>query len=69
MDPIMKKRHETDRSAAMSPDAYAGFLKLLLTPGGRPPRPSADVDAYLRHANERDPLPADLLKPRVDRAA
>jgi len=69
MDPIMKNHRKTERSAPMSPDAYAGFLKLLLTPGGRVPRPSTDVDAYLQHANERDPLPLDLLVPRVERAA
>lgn len=43
-------------SRPMSADAYAGFLKLWLTPAGKAPRPSAEVDAYLRHANQREPL-------------
>jgi hypothetical protein len=41
----------------MSADAYAGFLKLFLTPSSRMPQPSAEVDAYIRHVNARDPLP------------
>jgi hypothetical protein len=40
----------------MSPDAYAGFLKLWLTPAGELPPMTAEVDAYLQHANEREPL-------------
>lgn len=47
----------TPRPAPMSPDAYAGFLKLWLTPATRAPRASAEVDAYLRHATQREPLP------------
>lgn len=42
----------------MSPDAYAGFLRLWLTPSGRLPRLSSEIDAYLRHANRCEPLPA-----------
>jgi hypothetical protein len=59
-------------STEMSADAFAGFLKLWLTPAGRLPRPSAEVDAYLRHANEREPL-SDATRRAVglpvDRAA
>ena len=40
----------------MSADAYAGFLKLWLTPPSRMPKPSAEIDAYLEHVNARDPL-------------
>ena len=40
----------------MSADAYAGFLKLWLTPASKLPTASAEVDAYLRHANKREPL-------------
>ena len=40
----------------MSPDAYAGFLKLLLTPASRVPRPSAELDAYLAYLSAREPL-------------
>lgn len=41
----------------MSPDAYAGFLKLLLTPTSREPSLSAEVQAYLEYANEQEPTP------------
>ena len=41
---------------SMSADAYAGFLKLLLTPDSRVPRMSSDVSAYLDHANKRSPV-------------
>lgn len=40
----------------MSADAYAGFLKLWLTPASQLPKRSAEVDAYIQHANARDPL-------------
>lgn len=43
-------------STGMSPDAYAGFLRLLLTPASRIPSISEEVEAYLRHANEREPV-------------
>lgn len=63
----------TAKPTRMSPDAYAGFLKLWLTPAGRVPAPSADVDAYLRHANEREPLSDEsyraIGRPRRPRAA
>ena len=56
----------------MSPDAYAGFLRLLLTPGGRMPKQTADVQAYIRHANQTEPLSAAArraLGEPTDRAA
>lgn len=56
----------------MSNDAYAGFLRLLLTPADRLPKPSQEVDAYLRHANQREPLSAAtrrMLGHPTDRAA
>ncbi|HEU0299801.1 MAG TPA: hypothetical protein VFR37_10110 [Longimicrobium sp.] len=40
----------------MSADAYAGFLKLWLTPAHKLPELTPEVQAYLRHANEREPL-------------
>jgi hypothetical protein len=52
----MKRRERNGASAPMTHDAYAGFLKLLLTPGSRLPEGDADVDAYVRHANRLDPL-------------
>lgn len=44
----------------MEPDAYAGFLKLLLTPTSQVPEMTADIEAYLDHANRRDPVVACL---------
>lgn len=49
-------------TAPMSPDAYAGFLKLLLTPTHTVPRPSADIDAYLAYVADRDPLPESVRR-------
>ncbi len=40
------------RRPEMSPDAYAGFLRLLLTPLSREPLPSKELDAYLRYLAE-----------------
>jgi hypothetical protein len=40
----------------MNHDAYAGFLKLLLTPTSRLPEGDGDVEAYIRHSNRVDPL-------------
>jgi hypothetical protein len=51
----MKRRRNQTREP-MSHDAYAGFLRLLLTPGGRIPKSTQDVDAYIRHANQVEPL-------------
>jgi hypothetical protein len=44
------------KKTSMSADAYAGFLKLLLTPVTQVPRRSPELDAYLRYLNEREPL-------------
>lgn len=44
------------RPAPMSADAYAGFLKLWLTPAHKEPKMTSEVEAYLRHATEREPL-------------
>jgi hypothetical protein len=52
----MKTPNRTRSSTPMSADAYAGFLKLWLTPSSRMPKPSAEVDAYLRHVSAREPL-------------
>lgn len=52
----MKRYPRSTQAGPMSAEAYAGFLKLLLTPGNRVPRPSADIDAYLRHVAEAEPL-------------
>jgi hypothetical protein len=68
----MKTKERVIRSSRMSPDAYVGFLKLWLTPPGAPAPSSPDVDAYLRHANEKAPLPSHLCIPRehpTDQAA
>jgi hypothetical protein len=51
----MTTRNGSSR-APMNHDAYAGFLKLLLTPTGTLPDGNSDVDAYIRHANRVDPL-------------
>lgn len=52
----MKKTARPARPRPMSADAYAGFLKLWLTPPSRMLKQSAEVDAYLAHVNARDPL-------------
>ncbi len=46
------KKHRTP----MSPDAYAGFLKLWLTPAHKEPEMTPEVEAYLRHASKCEPL-------------
>ena len=68
----MKTLTRTVKPARMSADAYAGFLKLWLTPSTREPRPSAELDAYLNYASERSPLPKNLCLPlrrQTNRAA
>ncbi len=68
----MTRSSRTAKNAPMSADAYAGFLKLWLKPQSRGTNPSSDVDAYLRYANEREPLSEAslrLLGGRTDRAA
>lgn len=47
------KKH---RPAPMSADAYAGFLKLWLTPAHKEPAMTPEVEAYLRHASRAEPL-------------
>lgn len=56
----MKRHHRNSQRAEMSPDAYAGFLRLLLTPDHRVPSPSAELDAYLEYRSEVDPLPENV---------
>jgi hypothetical protein len=46
------KKHRT----SMSPDAYAGFLKLWLTPAHKAPKMTPEVEAYLRESSAREPL-------------
>lgn len=41
--------------ASMSNTAFAGFLRLLLTPLNQAPVPSAELQAYLRYLNEVAP--------------
>jgi len=68
----MKKHLNTARTAPMNHDAYAGFLKLWLTPFSRIPEPSPEIDAYIRYVDEREPLPACMAEMgafRTDRAA
>ena len=48
----------------MNADAYAGFLKLLLTPTSKEFEVTADVAAYLRYANTREPLPV-MVRPSL----
>ena len=44
----------------MSADAYAGFLRLMLTPLSKDPKPSRELDAYLRHLSDVERFePAD----------
>jgi hypothetical protein len=50
------KKHASARRAPMSADAYAGFLKLWLTPAHKVPAITPEVEAYLRHANAQEPL-------------
>jgi hypothetical protein len=56
----MMNRSSARTPAPMSHDAYAGFLKLWLTPMDKLPSLTAEVDAYLRHvsAREQQPQPA-----------
>lgn len=58
----MKTRIRNRSQARMSADAYAGFLKLWLTPANCAPKHSAEVDAYLRHVSEREPLSAECRR-------
>jgi hypothetical protein len=55
---MMKAQRSNARRERMSSDAYAGFIKLLLTPMTVVPRIDEDVEAYLNHLNAREPLTA-----------
>ncbi len=50
------QKHTSPRRAPMSADAYAGFLKLWLTPAHKAPAITPEVEAYLHHANQQAPL-------------
>lgn len=55
-DTPMKTRTFASKPSRMDADAYAGFLKLWLTPASKVPAITPEIEAYLRHANEREPL-------------
>jgi hypothetical protein len=40
----------------MNADAYAGFLRLLLTPATRVPKVTPELEAYFHYLNEREPV-------------
>jgi hypothetical protein len=42
------------RRPRMTPDAYAGFIRLLLTPLSQDPLPSSELDAYLRYLRDAE---------------
>lgn len=68
----MKTLPRSTSGKPMSADAYAGFLKLWLTPASRAPKVTPEVAAYLRHVGEREPLSAAArraLGQPTDRAA
>jgi hypothetical protein len=52
----MKTRSIAPKPAPMDADAYAGFLKLWLTPAHKLPRLDEEIRAYLRHVSDREPL-------------
>lgn len=52
----MKTRSIAPKPAPMDADAYAGFLKLWLTPAQKLPSLDQEIRAYLRHISEREPL-------------
>jgi hypothetical protein len=56
------KKHTTPRRAPMSADAYAGFLKLWLTPAHKAPEITPEVEAYLREASAREPLSENVRR-------
>jgi hypothetical protein len=68
----MKNDSAVLRNQRMSPEAYAGFLKLWLRQG-RDAGESAEVAEYLRWSNHREPLPEPLRRvvgaPADERAA
>jgi hypothetical protein len=58
---IPMKIHATaPKPAPMSADAYAGFLKLWLTPTHKLPSLDNEVRAYLRHVSDREPLSGNV---------
>jgi hypothetical protein len=65
----MKKEHASKKAIAMTPDAYAGFLRLLLTPLSKVPPLTPDVEAYLRYANEREPVTSILVTEETSKQA
>jgi hypothetical protein len=52
----MKTRTFASKTSRMDADAYAGFLKLWLTPAHKVPAITPEVEAYLRFANQAEPL-------------
>lgn len=48
---------------AMSNAAFAGFLRLLLTPLNEAPRPSAELQAYLDYLRSAEARPAAAPRP------
>ena len=65
----MKKQTTQIRNSEMNADAYAGFLKLWLTPPTREPKNSPELEAYLRYANERQPTHEGVWRRRQPRRA
>lgn len=66
----MKRVDRSFEKGRMSADAYAGFLKLLITPAGTLPERSPEINAYLRYVSERAPLETEVSNERpTDRAA
>lgn len=57
---IMKRHHRNPQRTKMSPDAYAGFLRLLLTPADQVPASSPELEAYLSYRSRMDPLPDNV---------
>lgn len=48
--------HNAITNAPMSNDAYAGFLRLLLTPSSKAVSMTQDVRAYLSYVEQCEPL-------------
>ncbi|MBW3628599.1 MAG: hypothetical protein KY464_04800 [Gemmatimonadetes bacterium] len=68
----MKNATHKANAAPMSADAYAGFLKLWLTPASKTPALRDEVEAYIRYASEREPLSDTArraIRQPTDRAA